>query len=260
MQYLPERVRVVTERLMEHIDAQLPKQLEGFYLVGSVAQEDYQEGRSDIDFVAVMAGQPEVHALVGIHADLARAFPDLDCDGIYVLADELVAPAGGEGVRAREGKIDPRSTEERHPVTWLLLADEGISLRGRRPDASWIAADRASAQHYSRANLSNYWRKWLDACRRYPAAMDRAARADDAVTWGALGVARVHATIASGRVPSKTAAGAYALDTFPHHERIITEALRLRTEPDTPSLYRSRSARRRDLVAFMDAVITSAPT
>ena len=257
MQELPERVRAVTDRLMAHVDARLPGQLEGFYLVGSVAQGDYREGRSDVDFIAVLAGPHEVDVLARIHADLAHAFAGLSCDGIYVHADELAAPPGGEGVRAHEGKVG-RSDGERHPVSWLLLADEGIALRGPAPNASWVAADRDAAIDYSRKNLGSYWQRWLDGYRRSVPATRETSIADAAVTWGALGVARVHATIASGHVPSKTAAGIHALDAFARHGRIIGEGLRLRTEPETLSRYASHEARRHDLIAFMEEAISSA--
>ena len=75
--------------------------------------------------------------------------------------------------------------------------------------------------------------------------------------WGVLGVARVHATLATSRVPSKSAAAAHALVAFPDHARIIAEALRLRADPAGPARYRSPLSRRRDLIAFMDAVIRS---
>jgi hypothetical protein len=257
MHEVPERARAVADRLMAEIDARMPGQLEGFYLVGSLAQGDYREGRSDFDFVAVLAGQREIAALDGIHADIARAFPGLHCDGIYVRAKELSAPADGAGIRAHEGTVEPHSTEGRHPVTWLHLADDGIALRGRKPDATWIAADRTAARLYSRKNLSTYWRQWLARCRQPASAKSKAPLTDRSVTWGALGVARVHATIADGRVPSKTQAGAYALDTFPRHHRIITEALRLRIQPHATSPYDSRLARQQELFTFMDEVIAS---
>lgn len=250
-------VSAITRRLIGLLDDALPGQLEAFYLVGSVAQGDYQDGQSDIDFVAVLAEPMDLVALTGVHADLAQAFPGLDCDGIYLRPGDLSEPPSGEGIAVRSGKVKPRSDEERHPVVWMLLADSGIALRGRVPDVTWIAVDRAAAVAYSRANLQGYWHSWLEARRRLVAANGTSLLSDDAVMWGVLGVARVHATLATSRVPSKSAAAAHALVAFPDHARIIAEALRLRTNPAGPAGYRSPLSRRRDLIAFMDAVIRS---
>lgn len=251
---LAPSVAAVTGRLIELLDARLPGRLEAFYLTGSIALGDYREGRSDIDFIAVLAGEHDAAALGAIHAALARQYPQVDCDGIYVSPGELSRPPGGAGMEARGGAVDPCSAAERHAVAWLILADVGIALRGRAPDHRWIAADRAAAIDHSRHNLDAYWRPWLSARRRMHSP---ALLFGDAVTWGCLGVARLHATIATGRVPSKSAAGGHALVAFPGHARILEESLRLRRDPSRNSLYRSRLIRRRDSVAFMNAVLQS---
>ena len=254
---IPSGVQAVTAALIGLIDARLPGQLEAFYLTGSVAQDDYREGLSDIDFVAILGAPPGIAALSAVHADLVLRHRRPDCDGIYLLAGELGMPSSGEGVSVRGGQVRAASADERHPVAWLMLADHGIALRGRQPDSAWIAADRAAAIEYSRRNMQSYWRNWLAARRRLVSMAGMALLSDDAVTWGALGVARLHATIATGRVPSKTGAAEYALSAFPAHARIITEGLRLRTTPETRSSYGTPLARRRELIAYMDAVIGS---
>ena len=153
--------------------------------------------------------------------------------------------------------MDPQSGEERTPVVWQVLVESGITLRGRVPDTNWIAADRSATIAYSRANLQSYWRAWLNARRHLTSVEGKALLTDDAVRWGALGIARVHATITTGRVPSKSAAAAYGLVAFPEHAAVISEALRLRTDPLVASTYQSPLARRPDLIRFMDAVIRS---
>lgn len=257
MTHLAPMVEAITQRLLGMLDATFPGQLEAFYLVGSVAQGDYREGQSDVDFVAVLAEPIELGALASAHSRLAQAFPGLDFDGIYLRPGELSRPPGGEGIAVRGGKLNPRSPEERHPAVWLLLADDGIALRGRVPDPTWIAVDRDAAIAYSRANLQGYWHAWLETRRRLVSPEGVTLLSNGAVIWGALGVARLHATIVTGHVPSKTAAAAHALVAFPAHARIIAEALRLRTDPTAPAGYRSRLSRRRDLIAFMEAAIRS---
>jgi hypothetical protein len=252
---LAPSVVAVTGRLVELLDARLPGQLEAFYLVGSIALGDYREGRSDIDFIAVLADEPDIDVLAALHAELARTHPVPRCDGIYLRPGELSTPAGGTGLELRDGQPLQQSAGERHPVTWLILADAGIALRGRTPDHGWVMADRAAAIQHSRDNLRTYWRHWLEVRRRLLSRAGLTLLTDEAVTWGALGIARLHATIATGRLPSKSGAGHYALGAFPDHSRIVGEALRLRAAPTAPLLYRSPFQRRRDLIVFMDAVL-----
>ena len=248
----------VTAGLIDRLDAHFPDRLEAFYLVGSIALGDFQEAVSDVDFVAVLEGEPDLAILAVIHAELARDHPDLHCDGIYLRSGELSRPPGGVGVELRDGRLLPASPGERHPVTWLILADHGVVLRGRPPDDSWIMADREAARQHSRINMQTYWRAWLAARRRLLSPSGLSLLGDKAVAWGCLGIARLHATIATGAVPSKTAAGRHALKAFPGHARIIEEAVRLRNDPLAPAHYRSRQERRREMIAFMDAVLASA--
>lgn len=254
---IPTGVRLVVAALIDLIDAHLPGQLDAFYLTGSVAQGDYRDGLSDIDFVAVLGAPPETATLSTIHADLAHRHRRPDCDGIYLLPGELSAAPAGAGISVRGGRVRAPSADERHPVAWLMLADHGIALRGRQPDSRWIATDRAAAIAYSRENMQIYWRNWLDTRRRLASVAGMALLSDEAVSWGALGVARLHATIRTGTVPSKSGAAEYALSTFPDHARIIGESLRLRTDPASRSGYGTPLARRRELIAYMDVVIGS---
>ena len=252
---LAPSVQAVTARLLGMLDARLPGRLEAFYLVGSVALGDFREGQSDLDFVAVLAAPHDAAILASIHADLARDFPGLDCDGIYLRPGELSKPPEGSGISLRAGRLEPQSGDERHAVTWLLLADAGIALRGRAPDHRWVAADRSAAIAHSRDNLERYWRPWLQHRRQLLSPAGLSLLGNEAIAWGGLGIVRLHATIAEGRVPSKTAAGEYALRAFPAHARLVREALRIRCDPAALPFYGSALTRRRELLAFTEAVL-----
>jgi hypothetical protein len=76
------------------------------------------------------------------------------------------------------------------------------------------------------------------------------------VVWGVLGVARPHATIRTGNMISKTAAGAYALDVFPSRwSAIVREALAGSCGSGRNS-YCNIFARRRDALGFIEEVIS----
>lgn len=85
---------------------------------------------------------------------------------------------------------------------------------------------------------------------------DRPSLSDWGVHWGVLGPPRLHHSIATGRVASKSEGGEYALQTFDARwHRIVREALRIRRSEGTRSLYRTPLSRRRDALALQEHVI-----
>ena len=80
-----------------------------------------------------------------------------------------------------------------------------------------------------------------------------------ATEWGVLGVTRLHHTLAGGEITSKYGAGLYAMRRFPlRWHRVIVEALRIRRGDPGRSIYRTPLGRRRDLLAYVAAVIDDA--
>ena len=76
------------------------------------------------------------------------------------------------------------------------------------------------------------------------------------MVWGVLGVTRLHATIRTGDIISKSVAGIYALETFPPHwSPVIKDALGVRLG-GLAHAYHNIFARRRDMLAFVEHVIS----
>lgn len=254
---LPADVAPVVASLLAALDQAMPGAVEGFYLLGSVALGDYWPGESDVDFLAVIDPGADLSPLAGTHLALARSFPQVRCDGIYVTPEELALPPDGLGPAARDGVLTYRSRDERHPVTWLTLLRHGLVARGRMPSPDWIAADVAAAIGYSRDNLARYWSPWPEQRRAPHRDHLLSLLTDSGVIWGCLGVSRLHAAITAGSVLSKSAAGEHAKRYFPAHRPIIDEAVRLRRGEITG--YASPDQRAEALVAFMDDVIGAVP-
>lgn len=250
--HVPAHAAEIAGQLLGILDQGCPGGVSGFYLVGSIALGDYRPGRSDIDFLAVIEPTFDVSTLAGVHSELAEICRPLHCDGIYLQRHELSAAPRGTGPSAREGRVTLQSRDERHPVTWLTLLHHGKALRGPLPDRSWIAADVDAAIAYSRENIRSYWRPWLQSYRQ----SDGYVFNDAEVTWGALGIARLHALITTGGIESKTSAGLQALTAFPRHSRLIREALGIR-DGRKSSFYASKRRRSNDLVRFLDDAIAA---
>jgi hypothetical protein len=255
-----EDIRRVVNWYLELADAALPGRVEGLYLVGSTALGDYTPGQSDVDFVAVTgdlltAGERE--RLSSMHGDLRAAVPSPHFDGIYVTWEHLQQNplASSDAPFTLEGTFEPTGGFEANPSTWLTLARYPLAVRG--PAAPGVWYNRAAIRQWNIDNLNSYWRGLLEQGRSAGSRvgfMVSARAMNDIVQWCVPGVARLHYTITTGDITSKSGACRYALATFPDTwHTVINEALALR-RGEQP-IRRSRLSRRRDVLGFMEFVI-----
>lgn len=261
---LPVPVQSVVDAYLEIARAEAGTLVEGLYLVGSVALDDFQPHTSDIDFIAVMARRPqpaELAALERVHTQLWARQPRPFFDGIYTTwADLARDPAGLDpGPSVHEGSFHPRSRGERTPIAWHTLAHQGIGCRGPAPAALAVWTDPARLAAWTNDNLDRYWLRLLNPNSALYWRTAMAGLTGWACVWCVLGVTRLHYTLATGQITSKQGAGLYARATFPSRwQRVIEEALRIRRQTSRRSLYHSPLARRRDVLAFTAMVIAGA--
>jgi hypothetical protein len=239
-------------------DRLAPGLVEGLYLQGSVALGDYREGVSDVDFVAVVPPGADPRTLRRIHSELRQRHPRPDFDGLYVTADHLRddpdhVPAG-PSMHAR--RFQDLSRFERNLVTWHVLAQGGISVRGPAVDELAIHTDWPELARRTEVNLATYWTGWAASAGRLFSPAGAASPRSPQVAWGVLGVTRLRHSLAAGEVTSKTAAAGYALEVYPERwHRIAREALRIRT--GGAPLYRDPLRRRGDLLAYLGMVLAT---
>ncbi|GII97172.1 nucleotidyltransferase domain-containing protein [Sinosporangium siamense] len=250
---VPERVCAA---YLELADRYLPGVVEGLYLQGSIALGDYRQGKSDIDFVAVVSELPDPQLLRKVHAELKARHAKPYFDGLYVTWDDLrrdpeQSPAGPSvGMR----RFREASRDERHLVTWHVLAQGGVAVRGPAIDELGVYTDWDTLERRTRENLEGYWTRWVERSSSLASVWGVSVLSGYLTTWGALGVTRLLHTLAVGEVTSKSAAGDYALKVFDERwHRIVREALRLRC--GGPPLYRNPFHRRADLLAYMAMVL-----
>ncbi|WP_101836362.1 aminoglycoside adenylyltransferase domain-containing protein [Frankia canadensis] len=258
---IPAAVRDAVDVYLRSVDAVIPGLVEGFYVIGSAALGDFRPGTSDIDFVAVTAMPPadsQVAALGRVHGRLSRR---LLLDGIYTTWLDLARDPGqaSPGSHAHGRRLHPRCDHQRHPVTWHSLARHGAAVRGPEPAEIDIATDPAGLAHWARGNLDGYWRQWWQRSARLPTPAGLACLTSQGPAWCVLGVSRLHHTLITGKIISKTAAGEHARATFePRWHRILDECLRIRRGDHQRSLYRDPFSRRAEALAFTDMVIRDA--
>jgi hypothetical protein len=207
---------------LEIADSVAPGLIEGLYVVGSFALDDWQPGRSDIDIVAVSA-EPATDEDFGelrtVHALLAERSSLPTIDGPYLAwADLIAAPATGlhrpwtlAGDLHHDGDCF-----EINPVTWYTLATYGVTVRGPGVDTLNIWTETEDRVRFVVDNLSTYWHQLAEsvasACEDPRASFDLAS-----FEWCALGALRLHYTAFTGDVTSKRGAGEYGLVVTPDY-------------------------------------------
>ncbi len=268
---LPAKVGLAVDRYLKTMDQALPGRIDGFYVVGSVALGDFQPGRSDVDFVAVVT-QPlkagELQQLGSLQRrlyfqSLVEAIPHprwpLVCNGVFVLLEDLKRPPLQVTAVASHvaGKFTPGGGFDVNPVTWLNLRRFGIPVRGPEPADLDVYHSDAELRAWTLRNLDSYWRRWAGNIKGSGLTAAKALLLRY-VAWGVQGTSRMHYTIATGDLASKTRATDYALDVFPDWRPLLEEVRAYWLGTARRSGYTSPLRRRRDMAEFVSCVIESA--
>jgi len=209
------------------LDRVLPADaVEGVYLTGSATLDDYRHGRSDLDILTLTTRplvEDELTAIEELHKTLET--------GAQPHADAVYAP------RAQIGKLPPedvagqgyvvdgqfhRGGDSQDLVIWANLDQCGITVRGPEAKSLNAAPDASEFETWNRGNLEGYWRMCALQARR--AISER--KPDEEflpyfAVWLASGPGRLHRTIASGEIISKTRAIDYTAELFPAYAEIL---------------------------------------
>lgn len=248
--------------LVRLLQRHVPGLVASLHIIGSAADGDFRPGRSDLDFVAVLARPATVgdlEALTIVHRLYASdlTFPLLD--GIWVTHVELAAgpDAAADGPTTHAGNFVEQGRGNRNPITWLALRQQPLTVFGEPPDrtALWHDPERLAA--WTCENVESYWTGWLARARNPFSWPGLRMLGPAAPMWGVLGISRLHYTLATGRIASKTAAGEHALAVFdPRWHRIIGECLRIRRGA-SGAFYRNPLKRRREALEFVEMVVAT---
>ncbi|WP_200216331.1 hypothetical protein [Micromonospora coerulea] len=211
----------------------VPGLVTGLLITGSIPLGDFQAWVSDIDFVAVMDAEPspaQLAALPEVHAQLPSG-PHYD--GIYLTREQLAASSRVDDVAPQilAGEFTPaKPAGQLNPVTWLEVARHGVPVRGDRPA---VALDEDHLRAWLRGNLSGYWSTWVAKARRELGTLV----ADDPIpaetmVWGVTGPSRLHHTLATGDVTTRSGACRYTAERFPAWAELCDRAMRARAGAD----------------------------
>jgi hypothetical protein len=225
MSSLPPAVVPRIDEYLDAVDNAVPGLVTGLYVTGSIALDDYQPAISDIDAVAVCRGRPDPGQCRGL-AQLHTAGPKVDV--LYATANDLAADPRTLSLPCSIlGEFMPTDAFAANPVEWRILATKAVAVRGGPLDAATIWFDADALRGWNLANLDGYWVSKTGEAERVPPEFW--ARWESGLQWVVLGIPRLHHTIATNEVISKSAAGAYALDiTDEHWHDVVRAAMALR--------------------------------
>jgi hypothetical protein len=114
-------------------------------------------------------------------------------------------------------------------VEWRTLATKGVAVRGGPLDAASIWFDADALRRWNLTNLDDYWVAKTAEAERVPPEFW--ARWESGLQWVVLGIPRLHHTIVTNEVISKSAAGSYAIEiTREYWHDVIRAAMALRTD------------------------------
>lgn len=235
MDRVPEPVAAAMALWTDVHDELAPGAIEGLYLVGSVALDDWMP-HSDIDVIAVVAdaADPDLEAELEIAQQVVSGQSSIVIDGPYLAWGDLVVPPATlrrPWVLDGEYRLDAECGEI-SPVVWYTLAAYGITMRGETSDRIGVAVDIDDRRIYIRENVLTYWRGVGRRLADALAADPESATADGAVLeWVALGIARMLYTWDTGDVTSKSAAGRWAAERVPQFAESLLAAVALRVAP-----------------------------
>ncbi|CAG9621246.1 aminoglycoside adenylyltransferase domain-containing protein [Sutcliffiella rhizosphaerae] len=194
----------------------------GLYLHGSIALHAYEEGKSDIDFVATTSRaltEQDAYKLLEIHEKLALACNKPLLDGIYILADNY----DDECYYYNEGRFT--KTPHHVSITWWLLKNKGITIFG--PPLK-ITVQTDDLLVYVKRNMNEYWGERTNELEeRYKGAPTHLV--EEEVEWTVLGMLRQYYTLQEHDIISKLGAGEYGLSTLDTQwHPLIQEAINIR--------------------------------
>ena len=203
-----------------------PDAVAGVYLTGSTSLGDYHHGRSDLD-ILTLTNRPlsdaELSALEQMHKTLETGAQP-HADAAYIVREHLgklpLEDVAGHGYVV-DGHFN-RGANGQELVVWANLDQCGITVRGPEAKSLNAAPDAGEFKAWNRGNLEGYWR--MRALQVRQAISERDPNEEFLpyfAVWLASGPGRLHKTIATGEIISKSQSIDYTAELFPAYADIL---------------------------------------
>jgi hypothetical protein len=235
---LPARARKIVSEFIDRITGIEPPFVDGVYIIGSLALNDFYSNKSDIDFIILCKALPDKNIAIKlkrIHKHIGKSFPKPDLSGIYLTLDCLQSkmPEDSTVLIYHEGSLH-YGKSEMAPIALSELSSHGLTILGQRSETLPVNITNSQVTRFLYENINSYWQNWIDHHASYFHRRILLLFFPRMTEWSVLGVARQFYTLQTGRIVSKTEAGIYCLQHLPERfHPIITEAISIRQDNRT---------------------------
>jgi hypothetical protein len=232
-QSIPAAIQPLLNAYLAMVEQARPGLIAGFYLHGSIALGAFNERISDIDFVAALSrpcAPDDLESLRSIHQAVGSRYRPWLMEGSYLQWRDIGQSDGP--LPAHPHLHDGMLTldQRQHAgdvtwwVTWWLLSNHGIALRGPKASTLPIQLAWEPMLERMRHNLVTYWGRFLSSPPKMAWLLS-----DYGVQWVVLGALRQYYSLRERAITSKEGAGLYGLAQLPPlFHPVIEEALAIR--------------------------------
>jgi Domain of unknown function (DUF4111) len=246
---VPNEVAAVAARLLADVKNVFGDRLVALYLFGSATTCAFESGISDIDTVAVLAGDPtdpDVAALASLHENLARENPEwndrIEVDYVSAEALSRFRAHSWPAARISPGEQLHRIEIDRRWITdWYQVLTNGVTLCGPPPDQVFPSIPQAEFVEAVRDQLQD----WPNRVA--------VASTPGQLAYAALTLCRALGVCLMGDLLSKKSAAAWAVEELPDLRSVIENAIAWRYSGDAKT--RLRQPDREDVLRLCHAIV-----
>jgi hypothetical protein len=206
----------------------------GVYLTGSIPLNDFQPGKSDIDFIVLCRKLPAGSLLSKVkqlHRRTQRKYSDTHLNGWYITEDGLSLPqaAATKALYFYKGRMKSLAFEMA-AITLYELKTTALTLYGIPAEELAVNMQINDLHAFHLRNMDSYWKKWVATHAPFKIHYLLLIFIPRLTEWVLLGVARQLYALRNERITSKTNAGFYCLQHLPYkYQQVVEEAIEIRT-------------------------------
>ncbi|MBK1812085.1 DUF4111 domain-containing protein [Clostridium sp. YIM B02505] len=252
---IPQKVEQVLFAYENELKCTFNNKIFGVYIYNSVALGNFDENKSDIDFITIINedfNEVELKKIKLIHQKLLNAHKYASkMEGMYIRTDRV--GKGNDEISPylyfSDKKLHEYGYYDINSVTWWTLKNYGIPIKS--PDVSNLKLNIQWNDVITNMNhnLNYYWKRKLENKLIF--------MTDNWIEFSILTLCRILYTFENNKITSKTEAAEFAAKIVNEkYKKIISEALRIRTETSKKSLYTFRVTRLRDTRSFIEDIIS----
>lgn len=164
-----EDVNQVLELLAKGLTELLGDQLAGLYLTGSLTYGDFDNGSSDIDFLAVLTSpltDEQLEAIKQLHQHIGEEVPfwAKRLEGSYITTEMIKTKELPEEQRpyVNGGKVNLYKYGNEWTINLYALQETGVAIIGVEPKQMFPAVTIEDVREASKQDLLNDWQPKLD--------------------------------------------------------------------------------------------------